>query len=110
MYVCMYACMYACMYVCMYACMYVCMYGCYVCTSIHTYVPCMVSMLCYHYCCCRRNNTGDKDKALGVMEELLKQQENQVPDFLCLCGRIYKDKFVESNYTDNESRDRAIHW
>ena len=44
------------------------------------------------------------------MEELLKQQENQVPDFLCLCGRIYKDKFIESDYSDNDCRDKAIHW
>ena len=58
----------------------------------------------------RRNHRGDKDKALTIMEELLKQQENQVPDFLCLCGRIYKDKFVESDYSDNESRDKAIYW
>ena len=71
----------------------------------------MMTMLCHHhYCYCRRNNTEDKDKALAVMEELLKQQENQVPDFLCLCGRIYKDKFVESDYTDNDSREQAIHW
>ena len=28
----------------------------------------------------------------------------------CLCGRIYKDKYTETNYEDTESRDQAIHW
>ena len=62
-----------------------------------------------HSHCCRRNKPGDKDHGLSVMEEQLKHQENHVPDFLCLC-RIYKDKFVESDYTDNECRGKAIHW
>ena len=69
-----------------------------------------VNVYVHVYLWYRRNHPGDKDKALSVMEELLKQQENQVPDFLCLCGRIYKDKFVESDYSDYECRDKAIYW
>ena len=42
--------------------------------------------------------------------QVLEHKENHAPDFLCLCGRIYKDKFVESDYKDTESRDKAIEW
>lgn len=33
-----------------------------------------------------------------------------IQDVVCLCGRIYKDKFYESNYKDTETRDEAIKW
>ena len=46
----------------------------------------------------------------SLLLQILAVPENQVPDFLCLCGRIYKDKFAESGHKDREYLKRAIHW
>jgi mitogen-activated protein kinase kinase kinase 5 len=61
----------------------------------------------------RRNETGDRDEALNILERLCqtKKTESELSnDVICLCGRIYKDKFTESACQDQESLEKAIEW
>jgi mitogen-activated protein kinase kinase kinase 5 len=37
-------------------------------------------------------------------------KDNISPDLVCLAGRIYKDKFILSNYEDRDSLDKCIEW
>lgn len=64
----------------------------------------------YAFALNRRNKKGDREKALDTCVTALDKPENHFPDMLCLCGRIYKDKFVESGHSDMESLKNAIRW
>ncbi|CAF0791592.1 unnamed protein product [Adineta ricciae] len=61
----------------------------------------------------RRNENNDRDKALTILERLCqtKRSENELSnDIICLCGRIYKDKYRESDCRDKNALEKAIEW
>ncbi|KAI5133377.1 Mitogen-Activated Protein Kinase Kinase Kinase 15 [Manis pentadactyla] len=62
----------------------------------------------YAFALNRRKNAGDREKALQVLLQVTQSCDH--PDMFCLCGKIYMDIFLESDYKDNNSRDSAIEW
>uniref|UniRef100_A0A8R1HZL4 mitogen-activated protein kinase kinase kinase n=1 Tax=Caenorhabditis japonica TaxID=281687 RepID=A0A8R1HZL4_CAEJA len=68
----------------------------------------------YAFALNRRNKNGDRDLALNTVLSLIEgsteNEEKNGPDVVCLAGRIYKDKFIASNYEDRDSLNSAIEW
>ncbi|XP_042345774.1 mitogen-activated protein kinase kinase kinase 5 isoform X2 [Plectropomus leopardus] len=58
----------------------------------------------------RRNHPGDRAKALEVILPIVESGSKVASDVYCLCGRIYKDMFMSSGFTDHRSRDQASYW
>ncbi|XP_010782199.1 mitogen-activated protein kinase kinase kinase 5-like, partial [Notothenia coriiceps] len=58
----------------------------------------------------KRNLPGDRQKALDIMLPLVNGEEQVASDIYCLVGRIYKDMFLESHFTDTPSRDSSTQW
>ncbi|XP_061814603.2 mitogen-activated protein kinase kinase kinase 5 [Nerophis lumbriciformis] len=58
----------------------------------------------------RRNKPGDRAKALEEILPIVESGGVVVSDVYCLCGRIYKDMFISSGFTDQHSRDQACYW
>uniref|UniRef100_G3SM05 mitogen-activated protein kinase kinase kinase n=1 Tax=Loxodonta africana TaxID=9785 RepID=G3SM05_LOXAF len=64
----------------------------------------------YAFALNRRNLPGDRAKALELMIPLVQSEGQVASDMYCLVGRIYKDMFLDSNFTDTESRDHGAYW
>ncbi|CAD5205538.1 unnamed protein product [Bursaphelenchus okinawaensis] len=65
----------------------------------------------YAFALNRRNQPGDRDKCIeNVLQIMEKYKENVSPDVICLAGRVYKDRFISSNYEDKEALEKAIEW
>ncbi|XP_071326030.1 mitogen-activated protein kinase kinase kinase 5 [Trachinotus anak] len=58
----------------------------------------------------RRNHPGDRTKALGAILPIVESGGKVASDVYCLCGRIYKDIFISSGFTDQRNRDQACYW
>lgn len=58
----------------------------------------------------RRNYPGDRAKALKLILPIVESEEKVASDVYCLCGRIYKDIFMSSGFSDVSTRDQACFW
>lgn len=68
-----------------------------------------LSYLCY-LPMFRSNKPGYREKALEVVQLSLEKNKIHTLDLICLCGRIYKDEFVESIFEDKTALQQAICW
>ncbi|TSL47571.1 Mitogen-activated protein kinase kinase kinase 5 [Bagarius yarrelli] len=64
----------------------------------------------YAFALNRRNQPGDRQRALDIMLPLVESEEQVASDIYCLVGRIYKDMFQDSHFRDTQSRDSSIQW
>ncbi|ERE84121.1 mitogen-activated protein kinase kinase kinase 5 [Cricetulus griseus] len=64
----------------------------------------------YAFALNRRNLPGDRAKALDIMIPMVQSEGQVASDMYCLVGRIYKDMFLDSNFTDTDSRDHGASW
>ncbi|XP_055359168.1 mitogen-activated protein kinase kinase kinase 5 isoform X2 [Betta splendens] len=64
----------------------------------------------YIFALSRRNHPGDRAKALEAILPIVESKDAVASDVYCLCGRIYKDMFMSSGFTDQHSRDQACYW
>uniref|UniRef100_A0AAY4CTZ0 mitogen-activated protein kinase kinase kinase n=1 Tax=Denticeps clupeoides TaxID=299321 RepID=A0AAY4CTZ0_9TELE len=80
--------------------------------KLPTFDPMAHPHIKFHYAFAlnRRNLPGDRQKALDIMLPVVQSEERVASDVFCLVGRIYKDMFLESHFTDTQSRDSGIHW
>uniref|UniRef100_A0A673MST2 mitogen-activated protein kinase kinase kinase n=1 Tax=Sinocyclocheilus rhinocerous TaxID=307959 RepID=A0A673MST2_9TELE len=80
--------------------------------NLPTFDPVAHPHINFHYAFAlnRRNLPGDRQKALDIMLPLVNSDEQVASDIYCLVGRIYKDMFLESHFTDTDSRDQGMHW
>ncbi|TRY59171.1 hypothetical protein DNTS_032419 [Danionella cerebrum] len=80
--------------------------------ELPTFDPVAHPHIKFHYAFAlnRRNLPGDRQKALDILLPLVNSDEQVASDIYCLVGRIYKDVFLDSHFTETESRDQGIHW
>ncbi|XP_051954736.1 mitogen-activated protein kinase kinase kinase 5-like [Xyrauchen texanus] len=80
--------------------------------NLPTFDPVAHPHIKFHYAFAlnRRNLPGDRQKALDIMLPLVNSDELVASDIYCLVGRIYKDMFLDSHFTDTDSRDQGTHW
>ncbi|MBN3305222.1 M3K5 kinase, partial [Amia calva] len=80
--------------------------------NLPTCVAAMQQNIKFHYTFAlnRRNHPGDREKALSVILPVVESRERVASDLYCLCGRIYKDMFISSGFTDHVKRDQACYW